>query len=65
MTPDEESAIAICRTTYGPNCLCEKSGRMVCAKVEQEVAVLREYLDMMRAAMRMDDARVIDVAAYK
>lgn len=53
MSPDDETAVSLCRRKYGGDrCVCERAGRVVCAPMAQAVAQNRDYLDRMRDAIR-------------
>jgi hypothetical protein len=50
---DEETAIALCRTTYSGDCRCERNGTVICESMLREVEVLQPALSQLREAIAL------------
>jgi hypothetical protein len=50
---DEETAIALCRTTYSGDCRCERNGTVICEPMLRVVVEMQPALSQLRAAIAL------------
>ena len=50
---DEETAIALCRTTYSGDCRCERNGTVICESMLREVVEMQPELSQLREAIAL------------